>query len=254
MISKSRMQESIEEIFQLFKKRHILNSFTLESIQDVFEIGNEVFMKHNPEEIDKISRRKPTRAPDIFDDEPFSFERTFEIYKRLHNKYSEINPACIQNIFEINSQLAWESYRSRYNQYIMDIYDNYREDEYINYLAAIVLYDSKKFDEAMQCINLAIAQNSSSADYTHLKALCYMQQGEFDSARTYLYQALFLVELKHDIPPRLKGESDIYPNYPIEFHTSVDLIRGDLRKLDNVENVFHHEFLPLINTDNPKSF
>ena len=205
-------------------------------------------MKNNPDELDKLSNRPQSSAPDIFEDEPFSFERTFEIYKRLNKKYSEVNEECIKNIFEINSQLAWDNYRKRYNDYIIEIYKDHADDEYINYLAAIVLYDNKQFDEAMKCISLAIAQNASSADYTHLKALCYMQRGEFDSARTYLYQALFLVELKHDIPPRLKGKSKIYPNYPIEFHTSVDLIRADLRKLDNVENLFYHDFLPMLNS------
>ena len=76
-----------------------------------------------------------------------------------------------------------------------------------------------------------------------------MQIGEFDSARTYFYQALFLVELSQESRSKRKKKSEIYPNYPIEFHTSVDLIRADLKKLDRMENIYSYQLLPLIQSD-----
>lgn len=243
---RSNIQKSIQEIYELYKKRHLIQAFTLDSINDIFDIGNEVFMKNNPDEVERLSNRPRTQAPDLLDDEPFTFERTFEIYRRLEKQYNEVDPELIQRVFEINSQLAWESYRQKYNEYILKIYPEHPNDEYINYLAAVVLYDQKKYADSLKCINIATGHNGSSANYTHLKALALMQQGEYESARTFLYQALFLVELLQDVAPRLKNKSDLYPTYPIEFHTSAELIRADLKKLDRVENIFLYEVLPLI--------
>lgn len=243
---RANIQKSINEIFDLYKKRHVLHAFTLESINDIFDIGNEVFMKNNPDEVEKLSKRPKTKAPDLLDDEPFTFERTFEIYKRLEDNFNEISPELIQKVFEINSQLAWESYRHRYNDYITNLYPDHTDDEYINYLASVVLFDQKKFTECLKCINIAISSNGSSANYTHLKGLCLIQLGEYDSARTFLYQALFLVELLQDVAPRMKHKSDIYPQYPVEFHTNADLIRADLKRLDRIDNLFLYEVLPLI--------
>lgn len=243
---RANIQKSINEIFELYKERYLIHSFTLESINNIFDIGNEVFMKNNPDEVEKLSQRPSTEAPDLLDDEPFTFERTFEIYKRLENDYNEINPELIQRIFEINSQLAWENYKLKYEKYIIDIYAENPDDEYINYLASVILYEKKKFSEGLKCINIAIAYNNSSASYTHLKGLFLMQIGEYDSARTFLYQALFLLELLQDVPPRKRKKVNIYPNYPVEFHTSPEKIRSDLRKIDQVDNLFAYEILPLI--------
>jgi len=247
MISRPEMQKSIKEIYELYLQRNVISAFTLESVQTILEIGNEVFQKNNPEEVEKIRKHPPSQAPDILDDEPFSLARTLEIYKRLKDQYQEISPELIQRVFETNSRLAWESYRKKYNEYILSIYKDHPADEYINYLAAIVFYDKKEYGEALKCINMSLAENPSSANYTHIKGLCLMQAGELSAARTYLYQALFLIELRHDIPPRtLAEERSIYPNYPIEFQTSVDLIRTDLRKLDKIDDIFNYEFMPLI--------
>ncbi|MEJ2053887.1 MAG: hypothetical protein P8X42_08215 [Calditrichaceae bacterium] len=243
---RASIQKSIREIFKLYKERHLIHSFTLESINNIFDIGNEVFMKNNPEEVEKLSQRPATQAPDLLDDEPFTFERTFEIYRRLENEYNEINPELIQRVFEINSQLAWENYRLKYEKYILDIYTENPDDEYVNYLASVVLFDKKRFDEGLKCINISITRNSSSASYTHLKGLFLLQIGEYDSARTFLYQALFLLELLQDVPPRKNKNTKLYPNYPVEFHTSAEKIRSDLRKIDQVENIFAYEVLPLI--------
>ena len=245
-MQRADIQKSINEIFKLYKERFLLQTFTLESIHNIFDIGNEVFMKNNPEEVEKLSKRPSSQAPDLLDDEPFSFERTFEIYRRLENDYNEINPELIQRVFEVNSQLAWENYRLKYEKYILDISKEHQNDEYLNYLASVILYDHKRFEEGLKCINIAIASNSSSACYTHLKSLFLIQLGEYDSARTFLYQALFLVELMQDIPPRKQQNLDIYPNYPVEFHTSADKIRTDLKKIDHIDNLFNYELLPLI--------
>ena len=244
---RANIQKSINEIFKLYKERFVIQAFTLESINNIFDIGNEVFMKNNPEEVEKLSKRPASQAPDLLDDEPFSFERTFEIFRRLENEYNEINPELIQKIFEVNSQLAWENYRYKYEKYILDICGENQNDEYLNYLASVILYDHKKFEEGLKCVNIAISCNSSSANYTHLKGLFLIQLGEYDSARTFLYQALFLVELLQDVPPRKKKKSDIYPNYPVEFHTNADKIRADLKKIDHVDNLFTYEIFPLIN-------
>ncbi len=247
MISRPEMQKSIKEIYELYLQRNVISAFTLESVQTILEIGNEVFQKNNPEEVEKIRKHPPSQAPDILDDEPFSLARMLEIYKRLKDQFQEISPELIQHVFETNSRLAWESYRKKYNEYILGLYKDHPEDEYINYLAAIVLYDKKEYSESLKCINMALTENPSSANYTHIKGLCLMQAGELSAARTYLYQALFLIELRHDIPPRmLAKDRTIYPNYPIEFQTSVDLIRTDLRKLDKIDDIFNYEFMPLI--------
>ena len=246
MLSKSNLKQSIREIYNIYLKRHVVRAFTLESIQEIFEIGNEVFQKNNPEELEKLKNRPSSKAPDILDDEPFSLERTLEIYHDLTEKHSDISPELIRNVFEMNSKLAWKSYRERYDDYILNSYQDHPEDEYINYLAAIVLFDHKEYDKALRCVNLAMQGNDSSANYTHIKGLCLMQQGELDLSRTSLYQALFLVELLEDVPPHKTEESQIYPNYPIEFHTSADLIRADLRKLDQADTLFRSEIVPLV--------
>ncbi len=246
MLSKANLKQSIREIYNIYLKRHVVHAFTLESIQEIFEIGNEVFQKNNPEELEKLKNRPPSKAPDILDDEPFSLERTLEIYHDLTERHSDISPELIKNVFEMNSKLAWKSYRKRYDDYILNSYLDSSEDEYINYLAAIVLFDHREYDEALRCINLAIRGNDSSANYTHIKGLCLMQQGELDLSRTSLYQALFLVELLEDVPPHKAEESQLYPNYPIEFHTSADLIRADLRKLDQADTIFRSELQLLI--------
>ncbi|MEJ2543550.1 MAG: hypothetical protein P8Y99_05735 [Calditrichaceae bacterium] len=243
---RDEIQKSINEIFKLYKERFVLQTFTLESINNIFDIGNEVFMKNNPDEVEKLSNRSPSQAPDLLDDEPFSFERTFEIYRRLEDDYNEINPELIQRIFEVNSQLAWENYRIKYEKYILEMKQEHQNDEYINYLASVILYDHNKYEEGLKSINIAIASNSSSASFTHLKGLFLIQLGEYESARTFLYQALFLVELMQDVPPRKEKKLNIYPNYPVEFHTSADKIRTDLKKIDHIDNLFNFELLPLI--------
>jgi len=245
MLSKSNLKQSIREIYKIYLKRHVVHAFTLESIQEIFEIGNEVFQKNNPEELEKLKNRPASKAPDILDDEPFSLDRTLEIYHNLTDKHTDISPELIKNVFEMNSKLAWKSYRKRYDDYILKSYQEYPGDEYMNYLAAIVLFDQKEYAEALRCINLAIQGNDSSANYTHIKGLCLMQQGEMDLSRTSLYQALFLVELLEDVPPHRTEDSQLYPNYPIEFHTSADLIRADLRKLDDADTLFRSVFEPL---------
>lgn len=246
MLSKAKMRESIQEIYTLYIKRNVISAFTLESINSIFEIGNEVFQKNNPEEIDRLKSRPQSKAPDIMDDEPFTFERTLEIFKNLEKNNPEVTPDLIQKIFELNSKLAWKVYRGKYERYILQISTEYPDDEYLNYLAAIVYYDRHKYEESLHCINKAISNNPSSANYTHIKSLCLMQNGELETARTYLYQSLFLVELKQSVPPRKKENLEVYPNYPIEFHTSAELIRGDLKKIDRVENIFTDQLIPLL--------
>ena len=246
MLSKMKMKESIREIYSLYLQRNETQAFTLESISNIFEIGNEVFQKNNPEEVEKFKERPESQAPDIMDDEPFSLERTLEIFKTLETENPEITPALIQKVFEINSRLAWKSYRSKYDEYMLTICEEYPNDEYINYLSAIVNYDRHLFDETLHCINIAISKNPSSANYTHIKSLCLIQRGEFETARTYLYQSLFLVELRQNVPPRKQDNPEIYPNYPIEFHTSASLIRGDLQKIDTMEKIFKEQLIPML--------
>jgi len=246
MLSKANLQQSIREIYGKFLKRHVTRVFTLESIQEIFEIGNEVFQKNNPEELEKIRKRPPSNAPDILDDEPFTLERTLEIFQELEKKFTEVSPELIRRVFELNSKLAWKAYRRRYDDYIINVYSENYEDDYLAFLAAIVFYDHKRYDEALHCVNRLIPLHPSSANLTHIKGLCMMQLGELDVARTYLYQALFLVELMEDIPFKKKTNSLIYPNYPIEFHTSAELIRTDLQKIDQADKIYRGEMLPLV--------
>lgn len=243
---KPDIKKTIEEIFHLYNKRNFSQKFTFESVSDIFEIGNEVFMKHSDPKYNDFLNRPDSDAPDLFDDEPFSFERTFSIYRELEPRYSEVTPELIRKVFEINSKIAWKQYRKKYDQYIIDTYRKYPDDEYINYLAAVVYFEKKEYGKALKCINLAIAQNGSSSLYAHLKGLCMMFKGELESARTYFYQALFLRELKHDVLPELKGKKKIYPNHPVEYNTSVHTIRASLKQLDLIENSFTQEILPLL--------
>jgi len=247
MNDKEKYNKTINEIFQLYQKRSILNAFTLESINTIFEIGNEIFHKYHHDEIERMRNRPPSKAPDIFDDEPFSFERTFEIFNTLQNEYEEISPPLIRKIYDLNTSLAWQSYRSKYDDYILSIYRDNHDDPYINYLAAIVLYENKDFKGAFRCINLAINQHSGSAAMARLKGLCLIQNGEFNLARTFFYQSLFLLELNHDIPILAKKKKDIYPNSPVEMIVDVDIVRKDLQNLDKIEKSFKTEILPLIN-------
>ncbi len=245
-MTRQNIKQSVNEIFKEYKKRSYTLDFTLDSINLIFEVGNEVFMKNNQQEIEKLYERPVSHAPDIMDDEPFTLERTMAIFEKLESKFTKVNPELIQKVFETNSRLAWKDYKQRYFEYISDIYRDYPEDEYINYLASVVFYDCKNHPEALKCINLALSLNNSCALYMHLKGLCLMQSGEFDSARTYLYQALFLIELLQDVPPKLKGDAAVYPTYPIEYHTSADVIRNDLVKLDKMENVFKYQLKPML--------
>ncbi len=246
-MTQADIRESIKEIYDTFCKRSYSMTFTLESISQIFDIGNEIFFKNNARDVEKIMNQTPSLAPDITDDEPFSFERTITIFNKLENKYNTVTTELIHKIYEINHRLAWIDYTRRYRTYILDTYPEYPDDEYINYLAAVVLYDKKDFENALNCINHSISQNASCAMYTHLKGMCLYQLGEFDSARTYLYQGLFLMELLQDSPPRLKGKPEIYPNFPIEYHTSAELIRLDLVRIDRLEESFHLDIMPLLN-------
>jgi tetratricopeptide (TPR) repeat protein len=247
-MKKTDIDKTINEIYFIFCSRNYNISFTLESVNNLFEIGNEVFQKNNPEEVERIANRPKTKAPDLFDDEPFSLERTLQIYSKFEGQYSEINPDLIHRIFELNSKLAWDNYRKKYYQYIKDVVPQYPEDEYLNYLAAVVYFEEHNFQKSLEYINLAVLRNPSCAVYIHLKASALMQNGDMEKARTYLYQALFLVELQHDVPPKHGLNKKLYPNYPIEFHTNADVMRTDLRKLDNVERNFKHSIMPLINS------
>ena len=238
--------KTINEIFQIYQQRSIYSTFTLESIQTIFEIGNEIFYKHNREEIEKIKNRPKTKAPDIFEDEPFSFERTFKIFNALQDEHEEVSPFLIRKIYDLNSTLAWKIYREIYNEYILSIYLDYPDDSYLNYLASIVLYENRDFDEAFKCINLALNEFSASASLARLKGLCLIQNGELSLARTFLYQALFLLELHHDIPIKPKISKDIYPNNPVEVVINVSIVRGDLKNLDTIERSFNEDILPLL--------
>jgi tetratricopeptide (TPR) repeat protein len=245
-MAEQNIRKSFQEIYESYCQKSFNDEFTLDSINLIFEIGNEIFYKENEEEIESIINRPPSNAPDIMDDEPYSFERSLAIFEQLKPTHSAINPELIQKIFEANSKLAWIEYKDKYFEYVLSIYKEYSDDEYINYLASVILYEEKNYQEALHCINLSIAQNGSSSLYTHMKGLCLMQLGEFESARTYFYQALFLIELLQDIPPRLKGNPEVYPNYPIEYHTSADLVRLDLNKLDKVDAFYDSNIIPLV--------
>ena len=114
---------------------------------------------------------------------------------------------------------------------------------------AVAGFEHHEFQLALEYIDLAILQSPSCAVYIHLKSSILMQKGEMEKARTYLYQALFLVELQHAVLPRRADNKTLYPNYPIEFHTNADIMRTDLKKLDKVERNFENSILPLINSD-----
>ncbi len=247
-MKKTDIDKTVNEIYSIFCSRNYNTTFTLESVNSIFEIGNEVFQKNNPEEVERIVNRPKTKAPDLFDDEPFSLERTLEIYSEFEGRFSQINPDLIHRIFEMNSRLAWDNYRKKYYRYIKNIASKYSEDEYLTYLAAVAYYERHDYRQALQYVNLSIVRNPSCAVYIHLKASALMQNGEMEKARTYLYQALFLVELQHDVPPRRGTNKELYPYYPIEFHTNADVMRTDLRKLDNAEKNFEQSIMPIINT------
>ena len=245
-MTSQNIRKSIQEIYNNYCDRAYNDEFTIESISLIFDIGNEIFIKNNDVEIEKILNRPPSNAPDIMDDEPYSLDRTLAIYETLSPKYDQVNLELVHKVFETNSKFAWKEYKEKYRSYIYSIYEDHPEDEYINYLAAVLFYEDKNYYNALKCISFAIAQNNSSSLFTHLKGLCLIQLGEFESARTFLYQSLFLIELLQDIPPRLKGTPEIYPNYPIEYHTSADLVRGDLNKLDKVDFFYDYHVLPLV--------
>lgn len=240
------IRKSFQEIYESYCQKSFNDEFTLDSINMIFEIGNEVFYKENEQEIENLLNRPPSNAPDIMDDEPYSFDRSLAIYEQLCQQYPAVNPELIQKIFEANSKLAWMDYKDKYFDYIISIYKDYPDDEYINYLASVIFYEEKDFHEALHCINFSLIRNASSSLYTHIKGLCLMQLGEFESARTFLYQALFLIELLQDVPPRLKGNPEVYPNYPIEYHTSADLVRTDINRLDKLDAFYDYNIIPLI--------
>jgi len=240
------IRKSFQEIYNSYCEKSYSDEFTLDSINIILEIGNEVFYKDNEQEIESLLNRPPSNAPDILDDEPYSFDRSLAIYEQLKPAHPAVNPELIQKIFEANSKLAWLEYKDKYFEYIISIYKDYPDDEYINYLASVIFHEEKNYQEALRCINLAITKNASSSLYTHIKGLILMQLGEFESARTFMYQALFLIELLQDVPPRLKGNPEVYPNYPIEYHTSADLVRSDLNRLDKVDAFYDYNIAPLI--------
>jgi len=245
-MAEQNIRKSFQEIYNSYCKKSYSDEFTLDSINLIFEIGNDVFFKDNEEEIENLLNRPPSNAPDIMDDEPYSFDRSLAIFEQLKHDHPAVNPELIQMIFEANSKFAWLEYKEKYFGYIISLYKDYQDDEYINYLASVIFYEEKDFHEALRCINFSLAQNPSSSLYTHIKGLCLLQLGEFESARTFLYQALFLIELLQDIPPRLKGDPEVYPNYPIEYHTSADLVRSDLNRLDKVDAFYDYNITPLI--------
>jgi len=245
-MAEQNIRKSFQEIYDSYREKSYNDEFTLDSINLIFEIGNEVFFKDNQDEIENLVNRPPSNAPDIMDDEPYSFERSLAIYEQLKNEHPAVNPELIQKVFEANSKMAWMDYKDKYFSYILSIYKNYPDDEYINYLASVIFYEEKDFHEALTCINSSIARNASSSLYTHIKGLCLMQLGEFESSRTFLYQALFLIELLQDVPPRLKGNPEVYPNYPIEYHTSADLVRSDINRLDKLDAFYDQKIAPLI--------
>lgn len=248
-MAEQNIRKSFKEIYESYCEKSFNEEFTLDSINLIFEIGNEVFFKENENEIENLINRPPSNAPDIMDDEPYSFDRSLAIYEKLKPGNPNVNPELIQKIFETNSKFAWIEYKDRYFEYILSIYKDYPDDEYINYLASVIFYEEKNYQEALKCINFSIAKNSSSSLYTHIKGLCLMQLGEFESARTFLYQALFLIELLQDVPPRLKGNPEVYPNYPIEYHTSADLVRVELNRLDKVDAFYEHNIAPLVENE-----
>jgi len=247
-MTRQNIRRSIQEIYDQFCQRSPALEFTLESIYLIFDIGNEVFLKNSDEEYEKLAQRPASNAPDIMDDEPFSFDRTMAIYQDLQPLYTEVNPQLIQRVFEVNSRFAWSEYKQKYRSYILDIYDEQKNDEYICYLAAVLHYDGHEFEKAIACLNRAYAQNNSCSMICHLRGLCYLQLGQMEEARSDLYQGLFLIELLQDVPPRMQGDDEIYPNYPLEYHTSADVIRSDIQKLDEVEDFYQSSVVPLLST------
>ncbi len=242
------IDKSITEIFETFRKRAFSMNFTLEAVYEIFEIGNEVFQRNNPEEVEKIQNRPKTEAPDLFEDEPMNFERTFKIYSQLNARETnlDVNKQLVRQIFEINSRIAWEEYRTRYLEYMMNIYREYPDDDYFNYLAAVILFEEGRYEDALSALNLALPANNSSAALTHLKGLCLMNTGEFNLARTYFYNALYLIDLTNDVSPKPKKNPSLYPNYPINFHTSSEQVRNDLRKLDRIDNLFYYGYMQIL--------
>lgn len=245
-MSKLNIRKSFQEIYDKYVEKSFADDFTLESINTIFEIGNDVLYKNNEEEINRLLNKTPSNAPDIMDDEPYSLDRSLAIYEKLSSKYTKVCAELVERIFEVNSNLAWHEYKLKYFEYIKNIYQDYENDEYINYLASVMFFETKDFENSLICVNRAIAQNNSSSHYSHIKGLCFMQMGDYDRSRTFLYQSLFLIELLQDVPPRLKGEPKIYPNYPIEYHTSADLVRMDLNRIDNVESFYDYQIQPLV--------
>jgi len=240
------IRKSFQEIYDKYTEKTFADDFTLDSINTIFEIGNEVLYKNNEEEVERLLNKTPSEAPDIMDDEPYSLDRSLAIFEKLSPSFPKVTSELIEHVFEVNSNLAWKEYKNKYFNYIKNIYQNYQDDEYINYLAAVMFFETKDFQSSLKCIDFAITQNGSSAHYTHIKGLCLTQIGEYDGARTFLYQSLFLIELLQDVPPRLKGNSEVYPNYPIEYHTSADLVRMDLNRIDNVDSFYDFHVQPLV--------
>ncbi len=88
-MTRQNIRRSIKEIYDIYCKKSYGNGFTLDSISLIFEIGNEIFLKNNEEEIKKLINQPASNAPDVMDDEPYSFDRTIAIYEQLENKYPE---------------------------------------------------------------------------------------------------------------------------------------------------------------------
>lgn len=242
----NNIRNAISEIFTAYNEKSFSDTFTLDSISTIFEIGSDILIKQDPTIFEKLMEQPPSNAPDIVDEQQHGFERYLQIYEALSPNHKKVTPDLISRIYELNSSLAWEVYKVKYKKYIYGMYEQHNDDEYINYLAAVLFYEEAKFHSALKCVNIALSHNGSSSLFTHLKGLCLMQMGEFEAARTYFYQALFLIELLQDTPPRLKGEPAIYPNYPIEYHTSADIVRSDLEQLDKADDFYHEKVQLLI--------
>jgi hypothetical protein len=247
MDKKSAYNKIMNEIFQRYRERSIFSSFTLGSISTIFEIGNEVFYKYYAQKIEKINNRPKNKAPDLYDDEPFSFERTFKIFNVLQSQHAEITPRLIKEIFSLNQFFAWKSYHKRYSVYIQESYESNKDDPYFNYLAAIVFFDNKNWDKALHCINIAGAEFTSSAVISRIKGLIFLQWGELDAAKTYFYQALFLLEMRQDTPINQTGNNDAYPNFSFEMSVSAKAVRRDLKNIKTIEKSFNNDILALLN-------
>jgi tetratricopeptide (TPR) repeat protein len=242
------IDKTINEIYSIYCSRNYNILFTLESINSILEIGNEVFHKNNPEEVKRLLNRPKSKAPDIFDDEPFTLERSLRIFSQFEKDYHEVTPHLIYKIFELNSKISLENYYKKYFKYLKNTAPKYPDDEYLNYLAAVIYYRIYEYKSALKFINLAIIKNPSCAVYIHLKATIYLQKGDMKEARTYLYQALFLMELAHAAPPRKTGDETLYPYFPLEFYSDTDTLKNDLHKLDKAEKEFEQSILPIINS------